>query len=68
LTWKGPLILLPRVGCFLIGDDYGRVTDLPWGVAFPQGLPPTEEAMHPTQLYEVAWLAPVGLWRLCRRA
>lgn len=30
-----------RLGCFLVGDDYGRPTDLPWGVAFPQGLPPT---------------------------
>jgi phosphatidylglycerol:prolipoprotein diacylglycerol transferase len=30
-----------RVGCFLVGDDYGRPTDLPWGVRFPQGLPPT---------------------------
>lgn len=30
-----------RVGCFLVGDDYGRPTDLPWAVAFPQGLPPT---------------------------
>jgi phosphatidylglycerol:prolipoprotein diacylglycerol transferase len=30
-----------RVGCFLVGDDYGRPTDQPWGVAFPQGLPPT---------------------------
>jgi phosphatidylglycerol---prolipoprotein diacylglyceryl transferase len=24
-----------RIGCFLVGDDYGRPTDLPWGVAFP---------------------------------
>ncbi|HTQ78889.1 MAG TPA: prolipoprotein diacylglyceryl transferase [Thermoanaerobaculia bacterium] len=30
-----------RIGCFLVGDDYGRPTDLPWGVAFPVGLPPT---------------------------
>lgn len=30
-----------RVGCFLVGDDYGVPTDLPWGVAFPKGLPPT---------------------------
>ncbi len=30
-----------RVGCFLVGDDYGRPTDLPWGVAFPVGLPET---------------------------
>lgn len=28
-----------RVGCFLVGDDYGYPTDLPWGVAFPYGLP-----------------------------
>ena len=31
-----------RVGCFLVGDDYGAPTDLPWGVAFPHGLPPTQ--------------------------
>lgn len=41
-----------RVGCFLVGDDYGRPTDLPWGVAFPQGLPPTTARVHPTQIYE----------------
>jgi phosphatidylglycerol:prolipoprotein diacylglycerol transferase len=51
-----------RIGCFLVGDDYGRPTDLPWGVAFPRGLPPTDVPVHPTQLYEmfalfvVAWL------------
>ncbi len=28
-----------RVGCFLVGDDYGYPTDLPWGVKFPYGLP-----------------------------
>jgi phosphatidylglycerol:prolipoprotein diacylglycerol transferase len=43
---------LGRVGCFLVGDDYGRPTDLPWGVAFPEGLPPTTAPVHPTQLYE----------------
>jgi len=32
---------LGRVGCFLVGDDYGRPTDLPWAVSFPDGLPPT---------------------------
>jgi len=31
-----------RIGCFLVGDDYGRPTDLPWGVEFPVGLPPTD--------------------------
>jgi phosphatidylglycerol---prolipoprotein diacylglyceryl transferase len=30
-----------RIGCLLVGDDYGRPTDLPWGIAFPHGLPPT---------------------------
>ena len=30
-----------RVGCYLVGDDYGRPTSLPWGVAFPEGLPRT---------------------------
>jgi phosphatidylglycerol:prolipoprotein diacylglycerol transferase len=46
-----------RIGCFLVGDDYGRPTTLPWGVAFPQGLPPTTDRVHPTQLYEAAILA-----------
>jgi phosphatidylglycerol:prolipoprotein diacylglycerol transferase len=55
---------LGRVGCFLVGDDYGKVTDMPWGVAFPQGAPPTDLPVHPTQLYEVLWLLPVAalLW------
>ena len=30
-----------RIGCFLVGDDWGRPTSLPWGVRFPQGAPPT---------------------------
>jgi phosphatidylglycerol---prolipoprotein diacylglyceryl transferase len=30
-----------RIGCFLVGDDYGRPTSLPWGVEFANGLPPT---------------------------
>jgi phosphatidylglycerol:prolipoprotein diacylglycerol transferase len=41
-----------RIGCFLVGDDYGKPTDLPWGLAFPEGSPPTTVAVHPTQLYE----------------
>jgi phosphatidylglycerol---prolipoprotein diacylglyceryl transferase len=32
---------LGRVGCFLVNDDYGRPTNLPWGVKFPHGLPPS---------------------------
>lgn len=54
-----------RIGCFLVGDDYGRPTDLPWGVAFPEGLPPTDIPVHPTQLYELALLLPVT-WLLIR--
>lgn len=52
--------LLGRIGCFLVGDDYGTPTSLPWGMAFPEGLPPTFERVHPTQLYEaifLGWLA-----------
>jgi phosphatidylglycerol:prolipoprotein diacylglycerol transferase len=33
-----------RVGCFVVGDDYGRPTTLPWAVAFPEGLPPSTAA------------------------
>ncbi|MBN1319337.1 MAG: prolipoprotein diacylglyceryl transferase [Thermoleophilia bacterium] len=43
-----------RIGCFLNGDDYGTPTDLPWGMAFPEGSPPTMVEVHPTQLYESA--------------
>lgn len=46
-----------RIGCFLVGDDYGRPTNLPWGVAFPQGLPPTTARVHPTQIYEALALS-----------
>jgi phosphatidylglycerol---prolipoprotein diacylglyceryl transferase len=61
---------LGRVGCFLVGDDYGRPTDLPWAIAFPHGAPPTDVPVHPTQLYEVAWLLPVAglLWWRRRRS
>ncbi|HEX5067713.1 MAG TPA: prolipoprotein diacylglyceryl transferase [Myxococcota bacterium] len=54
-----------RVGCFLVGDDYGRPTDLPWGVSFPKGAPPTDARVHPTQIYEILWLLPVAglLWK-----
>ncbi len=30
-----------RVGCFLVGDDYGAPTNAWYGVAFPKGAPPT---------------------------
>lgn len=43
---------LGRVGCFLVNDDYGIPSKLPWAVKFPEGLPPTTvanlEQMHVT--------------------
>lgn len=33
-----------RVGCFLVGDDYGLPSTLPWAVKFPYGLPATTVA------------------------
>ena len=76
-----------RIGCFLVGDDYGVPTSMPWGIAFPQGSPPstarmlagefhvaippgtppeTVLAVHPTQLYEIAFAFAIFvlLWRL----
>jgi phosphatidylglycerol:prolipoprotein diacylglycerol transferase len=32
---------LGRVGCFMVNDDYGRPTSVPWAVRFPRGLPPS---------------------------
>jgi phosphatidylglycerol---prolipoprotein diacylglyceryl transferase len=56
-----------RIGCFLVGDDYGRPSNLPWAVAFPQGLPPTTVPVHPTQIYEALLLVPIAIllirWR-----
>jgi phosphatidylglycerol---prolipoprotein diacylglyceryl transferase len=54
-----------RVGCLLVGDDYGVPSDLPWAVAFPEGLPPTTVPVHPTQLYEAVALVPIA-WMLSR--
>jgi len=55
-----------RIGCQISGDgDYGQPTDLPWGMAYPHGVVPTTEVVHPTPIYEtismglVAW----ALWR-----
>jgi len=60
----GPAIALGqaigRIGCFMAGDDYGRPTDLPWGIAFTDldaariGGAPLGVKLHPVQLYESA--------------
>lgn len=51
----------------MVGDDYGKVSTLPWAVAFPEGLPPTLERVHPTQIYEAIPLFLIGslllIWR-----
>lgn len=58
-----------RIGCFLSGladHTYGNPTSLPWGVDFGDGI-----ARHPTQLYEIVFIAiwtTVLLWRRSDRA
>jgi phosphatidylglycerol---prolipoprotein diacylglyceryl transferase len=56
-----------RVGCQLSGDgDYGRASDLPWAMSYPDGTVPTDDRVHPTPVYEslamgvTAWF----LWTL----
>jgi len=60
-------IAIGRIGCFLTGLDdhtYGLPTTLPWGVDFGDSV-----ARHPTQLYEIAFLAILApiLARVARR-
>ncbi len=53
-------IALGRVGCFLTGlpdHTHGLPTSLPWAVDYGDGVP-----RHPTQLYEIAWMALVAGW------
>jgi phosphatidylglycerol---prolipoprotein diacylglyceryl transferase len=48
-----------RIGCLFAGladDTYGKPTSLPWGVDFGDGV-----ARHPTQAYEILFLAGLGL-------
>ncbi len=40
---------LGRIGNFINGELYGRITDAPWGMVFPNGGPLPR---HPSQLYE----------------
>jgi phosphatidylglycerol---prolipoprotein diacylglyceryl transferase len=56
-----------RCGCQLSGDgDYGKPWDGPWAMSYPDGTVPTDQAVHPTPVYETlamglgAWL----LWQL----
>lgn len=47
-----------RVGCLINGCCYGVETSLPWGIVYtdPQCYAPLGVAVHPTQLYEIAFL------------
>lgn len=68
---SAPLALgyaIGRIGCQVSGDgDYGKASDLPWAMGYPNGTVPTDPGVkvHPTPIYEtlamglVAWL----LWR-----
>ncbi|HBT97451.1 MAG TPA: prolipoprotein diacylglyceryl transferase, partial [Desulfobulbaceae bacterium] len=59
-----------RIGNFLNGELYGRVTDVPWAIVFPDGGPLPR---HPSQIYEslleglllflILWLNRNQPWR-----
>jgi phosphatidylglycerol:prolipoprotein diacylglycerol transferase len=56
-----------RVGCQVSGDgDYGKPSDLPWAMAYPDGTVPTDVKVHPTPIYETLAMGLVALllWRL----
>lgn len=56
-----------RIGCQLSGDgDYGKPSDLPWAMPYPEGTVPTDVDVHPTPLYEALLMGTLGLvlWQL----
>ena len=60
-------LLLGRLANFINGELYGRPSDVPWAMVFPQGGP---EPRHPSQLYEAGLEGLVlflFLWLLVRR-
>jgi phosphatidylglycerol:prolipoprotein diacylglycerol transferase len=68
-----PLIVLAyavgRIGCLLVGDDYGIPSELPWAMAFPEGSPPTIERVHPTQIYDTICMVILfaALWSIRKK-
>jgi len=57
-------LMFGRIGNFINGELYGRVTNMPWGIIFPSG---GELPRHPSQLYEAFLEGPVTfilLWLL----
>lgn len=79
-----PLAFAPiRVGCFLQGCCFGRLSELPWAVSFPVGTTAwqvqrldgiigpqatTSLSVHPLQLYFGLWLVAVVLFLYWFRA
>jgi phosphatidylglycerol---prolipoprotein diacylglyceryl transferase len=56
-----------RIGNFINGELYGRVTDSPWGMIFPAGGP---YPRHPSQLYEAVLeglVLTIILWLMVKR-
>lgn len=56
-----------RVGCQVSGDgDYGQPSDVPWAMAYPNGVVPTDEVVQPTPIYETLGMgvAALVLWSL----
>src|SRR3970040_949154 len=60
---------IAKIGCFLVGDDYGIPSNLPWAMSFPKGAPPTNEMVHPAQIYEMLAMLVVFvvLWKIRKR-
>ncbi len=58
-----------RIGCLLVGDDYGLPTDLPWALSFPNGSPPTNLSVHPTQIYDTILMTAlfIFLWNIRKK-
>lgn len=55
---------LGRIGNFINGELYGRISDVPWAMIFPEGGPLPR---HPSQLYEATlegFVLFVALWFL----
>ena len=73
----GVALAFARLGCFMAGCDYGKISSLPWAVRFPAGSPAWRDHLHrglidsdrtaslpvhPTELYEaLLGVAIVGL-------
>jgi len=59
-----------RMGCLLSGDgDYGPPADIPWAMAFPKGVVPTNEKVHPTPIYDMIFLLTIFgiLWKIRKK-